>query len=80
MATPAEKLRAELRTSVRRVWSTDEGFEMQDKLSAKAYSLIAADYKKCAHEVPAKDFPKCLKKVAEEKHLEEEYEKLWGTR
>jgi len=80
MAEVAKKLRESLRSSVRAIWSTDEGFEMSDKLADIARKHIEKEYERCAREVPAKEYPKCLKQVAESVNLEKLYEEAWGTR
>ena len=73
------ELRKNLRKNVRSVWNTDAGFEAQEKLKQIARAQIEKEYERCAREVPARDFPECLRKVADDANLGLQYRKLWGT-
>lgn len=72
-------IRKNLRKNVRSVWNTDDGFEAQEKLKQVARTQIEKEYEKCAREVPAREFPECLEKVASNAGLGLQYRKLWGT-
>jgi len=74
----SEAFRKKLRSNVRSLW-TKEGFEIQEALKAKGRELLKDDYKRCAREVPASEFKKCLYDVAEAKNLAAEYRSVWGT-
>ncbi|RLI45200.1 hypothetical protein DRO69_05775 [Candidatus Bathyarchaeota archaeon] len=74
----AESFRKELRSRVRSLWTSD-GFEIQEALKEKGRALLKAGYRKCAEEVPGKDYPACLRKVASEKNISREYRSIWGT-
>jgi len=74
----AESFRKKLRSRVRSLW-TAEGFDIQESLKEKGRALLKEGYRKCAEEVPAKEFPACLRKVADEKNISREYRSIWGT-
>ena len=72
----ATEFRMELRRRVRTLW-TEKGWQLQEQLKAAGRRILSDAYRKCAREVPATEFKKCLEQAA--KPVVEEYRKIWGT-
>jgi len=69
--------RKRMRSAIRGVWNTDEGYEIQLELERKAREIISKPYKECAYQTE-KPFAQCLREKAEAANLSAEYIKIWG--